>query len=82
MSKKELRKPRSENVGAEKGFFVDHTCIGKVLNRLRRHWVTLLLESLSQLCCTTKGAAHVHVGQTTAYLRDVSIEPIADGHRR
>ena len=30
VSKKELRKPRSENVGAEKGFFVDHTCIGTV----------------------------------------------------
>lgn len=27
MSKKELRKPRDENIGAEKGFFVDHTCI-------------------------------------------------------
>ncbi|CAL5228056.1 g11121 [Coccomyxa viridis] len=27
VSKKELRKPRNENVDAEKGFFVDHTCI-------------------------------------------------------
>ena len=34
MSKKELRKPRSENVGAEKGFFVDHTCIGKVFQQV------------------------------------------------
>ena len=33
VSKKELRKPRSENVGAEKGFFVDHTCIGTVFNQ-------------------------------------------------
>ena len=29
ISKKELRKPRTENVGAEKGFYVDHTCIGR-----------------------------------------------------
>ena len=31
VSKKELRKPRSENTGAEKGFFVDHTCIGRLI---------------------------------------------------
>ena len=29
VSKKELRKPRTENVGADQGFYVDHTCIGK-----------------------------------------------------
>ena len=29
VSKKELRKPREENVGADKGFYVDHTCIGR-----------------------------------------------------
>ena len=27
VSKKELRKPRDENVDAANGFFVDHTCI-------------------------------------------------------
>lgn len=33
-SKKELRKPRTENVDAENGFYVDHTCIGTALSRL------------------------------------------------
>ena len=29
VSKKDLRKPRTENIGADKGFYVDHTCIGE-----------------------------------------------------
>ncbi len=36
VSKKELRKPRDENIGAEKGFFVDHTCIGTI--HRHPHW--------------------------------------------
>ena len=33
VSQKELRKPRSENIGADKGFFVDHTCIGTLSHK-------------------------------------------------
>ena len=39
--KKDVRKPRSENVGLDQtgAFFVDHTCIGALnLGRLLRSW--------------------------------------------
>ncbi len=47
VSKKELRKPRNENVDAEKGFFVDHTCIGTVPQHFFRPWLTRWPDSLT-----------------------------------
>ena len=52
VSKKELRKPRNENIGAEKGFFVDHTCIGAVSYHLLWPWRTRWSNSLTWWCTT------------------------------
>ena len=46
VSKKDLRKPRSENVGADKGFFVDHTCIGTFSHQVFLHRLAFFLYIL------------------------------------
>lgn len=47
--KKDVRKPRPENVGLDKkgAFFVDHTCIGELPISRRRSKITILLSNES-----------------------------------
>jgi hypothetical protein len=55
VSKKDLRKPRTENVGADKGFYVDHTCIGEqavaiCISRLERGLASRLCLADAMMC--------------------------------
>jgi len=58
VSKKDLRKPRSENVGADKGFFVDHTCIGTFSHQVFLHRLAFFLHILLRASWGIAGVQH------------------------